>query len=204
MNNMIRYDISYFSDNFYSDKLIMTTRTTAVLVILTALSCTTTAVMRWRDETVLNVVELNIIQLHCDVVGVAHSLLNESSFGSHILHPRTHPALLEHAGWARQKELLRLALSNFEQVIRLPGTSNSTISKPRPKRSFLGLSTAADDARLDERIQALQASGSRAAKLTSFLSAKLQKSAQLCRRTSRMARSRRRRHPEVSSISSSR
>ena len=86
MSNMLQYNIYHFSDNFYSEILIKMICTTTVLVMLTALT-STTAEMRWRDETVLNVVELNVIQLHCDVMGVARSLLNESSLGSHLLHP---------------------------------------------------------------------------------------------------------------------
>ena len=170
-----------FSDYKQSDNLKMIPCAATVLVLMTSITCTMSAAMQWRDQTVLNVVEQNILQLNCDVISVAHSLLNDTTLGSHLLHPKTHPALLDHAGWVRKRDLLRLSLANFEQVLRLPGTSNSTIAKPRPrpKRSFLGLSTAADDARLDERIQALQASSERAAKLTSFISGKLQKSSQL-------------------------
>ena len=63
--------------------------------------------------------------------------------------------------------------------IRLPGRSNCSIAKPGSKRSFLGLSTVADTAHLEERIQVLQAAEDRAAKMTNFLSSKLQKGAAL-------------------------
>ena len=133
MNNMRYYYIFNFSDNIQSDNLKMIHRATTVLVLMTALSCTTSAAMQWRDQTVLNVVEQNILQLSCDVITVARSLLNDTTLGSHLLHPKTHPALLDHAGWVRKRDLLRLSLANFEQVLLLPGTSNSTIAKPRPR-----------------------------------------------------------------------
>ena len=139
-----------------------------VLSMLMLIACAG-ADMRWQDVTVLHIEESHVLQLHADVVDVARSLLNETMLGDHRLHPKAHPALLEHAGWHQSKELLRLALSNFETTIRLPGRSNCTVAKPRYKRSFLGLSTVADTAHLEERIQVLQATENRAIKTTNFL-----------------------------------
>ena len=177
MRNILKTHYYYFSDYHNSEikfKMIYTT----VLAMLTSLTCTM-ADMKWRNVTVLNIEESNVMQLHCDVVVVARSLLNETTMGTHHLHPKAHPALLDHAGWSRSRDLLRLALTNFEMAIRLPGRSNCSIAKPRSKRSFLGLSTVADNAHLEERIQVLQAAEDRAAKMTNFLSSKLQKGAAL-------------------------
>ena len=152
-----------------------------LLALMYSISRPSSASRTWRDQTVLNAADQSILQITCDVVTTANALLNDTALGPQVLHPKTHPQLLEHSGWARKKNLLKLALSNFERVLLLPGTSNSTIIKPRPrpKRSFLGISTTADDARLDQRIQTLQSSTERAARLTSFLSGKLQKSSEL-------------------------
>ena len=135
--------------------------------------------MKWQDVTVLHIEESHVLQLHADVVDVARSLLNETMLGDNRLHLKAQPALLKHAGWYQCKELLRLALSNFEMTIRLPGRSNCTVSKPRYKRSFLRLSKVADTAHLEERIQVLQATENRAIKTTNFLRSKLLKGADL-------------------------
>merc|ERR1711973_782025 len=152
-----------------------------LLALMYSISRPSSASRTWRDQTVLNAADQSILQITCDVVTTANALLNDTALGPQVLHPKSHPQLLEHSGWACKKTLLKLALENFEQVILLPGTSNNTIMKPHPrqKRSFLGLSTTADDARLDQRIQSLQSSSERAARLTNFLFGKLQKSADL-------------------------
>ena len=135
--------------------------------------------MKWQDVTVLHVEESHVLQLHADVVGTARPLLNGTMLGDNRLHPKAHPDLLEHAGWNQAKELLRLALNNFETTVRLLARSNCTVSKPRQKRSFLGLSTVSDTARLEERIQVLQATEDRAIKTTNFLRRKLLRGAEL-------------------------
>ena len=88
------------------------------------------AEMKWQDVTVLHVEESHVLQLHADVVGTARALLNGSMLGDDHVHPKAHPDLLEHSGWNQAKELLRLALNNFESTARLPARSNCTVSKP--------------------------------------------------------------------------
>ena len=162
MNNTNIYYLINISDYRPSEnrKMIPCVVITFVLVLMYSISRPTSASRTWRDQTVLNAADQSILQITCDVVKTANALLNDTALGPQVLHPKTHPQLLEHSGWARKKNLLKLALENFERVLLLPGTSNSTIMKPRPrqKRSFLGISTTADDARLDQRIQSLQSS----------------------------------------------
>ena len=69
MRNTLKTNYYHFSDNHYSEILLKMICTT-VLVMLTSLT-STMAEMMWRDVTVLNIVESNVMQLHCDVVVVA-------------------------------------------------------------------------------------------------------------------------------------
>ena len=163
------------------------------ITLLCSISCPVSASRIWKDQTVMRAADQNILMITCDVVRTANALLNETALGPETLHPKSHPQIMEHSGWSRKKTRLRLALENFERVILLPGSSNNTIVKPHPrqKRSFLGLSTTADDARLEQRIQSLQSNSERASRLTNFLSGKLKKSADLMKtyiRTGEMRR----------------
>ena len=127
----------------------------------------------------MSVEEKHILQIHADVVKTAQALLNETMLGDGRVHPKAHPDLLEHSGWIQAKKLLNLALLNFESTARLPARSNSTVTWPRQKRSFLGLSTVSDTARLEEHIKVLQATEEKAIKMTNFLRGKLLRGAKL-------------------------
>ena len=178
MNKHSNIHYCIFSDNFKQSDNSYKMLCAMMLSILMLIECAR-AEMKWQDVTVLRVEESHILQLHADMVDTARSLLNGTMMGDNRLHPKAHPDLLEHAGWNQSKELLRLALNNFETTVRLPARSNCTVPKPRYKHSFLGLSTVSDTAHLEERIQVLQATEDRAIKTTNFLRRKLLKVANL-------------------------
>ena len=106
-------------------------------------------------------------------------LLNDSVLSTGKIHPKAHPDLLAHIGWDQAQGLLRTALESFERAVQLPASSNGSGARPWQCRSFLGLATTSDTARLEDHLRVLQASENRTVKATNFLRRKLATGAEL-------------------------